>query len=467
MQKRELNFKDDSDEFRKKALYNSEHNKYQEREKIKNLIEEDLFKLKYNDMLYSFNPYIKDILENHLKEYIQFHGIPNEKEYNILVKKLIEYKLLNSFIWFVDNVETSYEKYYFIDTSVSDPNFRKKIGYVPFYLYGLQKGIYSNNLQEFEYEENTEQDLITLFTYPGLIYNSINYLILFRYLISVNYINLIKLLLNKILNQDNSKNYIIIYCGILESIIYNNIETLQLFLDNYVNKININTDFTERHLIIDFLNSELYYNENNEILKINIYDLIGYLIFDNENLESLNKMKPILNYIFIYTTLLNNEQRKEIEYSFKYKIVLLLKQSIKNQPIFAEPYFTNLISYNIKDVEFINSTLQEGICNIYVIINDIKYKIHVDIQCNFNRDDLILYLKHFLTKINIYNNLLYLMEDFTQFSEKDFSFGKIYITSLERIVRFYEFNNGRFALITLYPNSQDQELNKIIMLYHS
>src|SRR5665648_335534 len=70
----------------------------------------DLFKLRYNDMLNKLNNdiEIEEILKNHLKEYIEYHGIPTENDYQSLVIKLLQFKLLNSFIWFFDNVNTTY-----------------------------------------------------------------------------------------------------------------------------------------------------------------------------------------------------------------------------------------------------------------------------------------------------------------------------------------------------------------------
>jgi len=409
---------------------------------------EELFKLRYDDMLNkSYNEEeIEEILKNHLKEYIEYHGMPTQKEYIFLVNKLAQFKLLNSFIWFFDNVNTPYKKYHY--------------SYVPFYLYGYKKARYSEELSDFDYEKNTEEDLIKLFSEDD-VYSNAGWLYPFYISIKLGYVNLIKTLfeINRI-SSNSIDPYILIYYGILQSINYNNINLLKYFLSlpfNYT-KLNIKPVHSE---IDDMMKGQIYeYGDEKIVLNVGIPQLIYYLISHEDNLNKLDKRKIILDYIFKHTILLNDDEKNNIMNIFNYQIANLFNNSIKEQPIFAEPYFELNEPYQVESINPVKKSSQDSLCDIYLNIKNYKnrynVKINIDVKTNIDITNLYYYLKN--TKVYFNNNLLYITQEFEN---------KIYITSLERVIRFYEFSNGRFANITLYPTTNNQELNRIIVGYHS
>lgn len=257
------------------------------------------------------------------------------------------------------------------------------------------------------------------------------------------------------------------YLGLLYTISTYNTKMFDYF-------INLPFDYTiikpNNSLTDKFLDDSNLLSKNPELcLQIDFKDaLIKNLVNTHKEIHD----DELNYYIHVISTFKNREGQffkfEENETNLLYGILgistkRLFLEELLRQPLWTETYTQDMQKIEVNDIIYHNEF--DGMCRpIIVLDSGENIPINIKIQENVNR----LYIDMFLKYTNIYRyaNFLYISKKMDVKRPSGIIEKADMLCSLEKLFRYFEFNNGRFAIIDIYPNSQDQNLNEVIQIYH-
>ena len=423
-------------------------------------LEDDLIKLSYIE-LYNYNKEkefndltTRTILTSRLNEYIDIQG---RNDLDILLELLEIYDLIDE--WkYVLNLHKSKEP-------KGKP---KKMEYLIFafnssYL-TLQDII--NYIDEIIFEQtNTDKDLINLLNLIRPNIKTKDKLYILRTIIYANRLELLKSEMNYF------KQYYIVYWAMLATLEYGSVECLK-----YVLTLNFNYNFIEynKDILDGFLWDEDILLDNPQLcLNIDVYSVLLNKILEYSG--SIEKRFEIFYLLFNYTKLqISSETYNLYRITIKSSMLKTFYKNLLKEPFWGESYFETSSRDDVS-----KSKTFEKISNIsYIQDKDyLKPIITLDTGEKFT---INIKLKKDVYRIGIEYLLLYLgegIEDYIKTKNQNYinivKHGQFlyllennFICSFERLFRYYENKEGRFAQIDIYPITQNQELNNIISYYH-